>query len=107
MERSGFTPMSAIDEKKIEEIVAKVLERLGGEGKTTAAPHRVPVAAEHPRKASIPRGTNGVYADADQAAKAARKAFEQNERTPVQTRVKMVEAMRKTVLANNEALSRY
>jgi acyl-CoA reductase-like NAD-dependent aldehyde dehydrogenase len=99
--------VAGIDEKKIEEIVAKVLERLGGEGKVTAAPHRVPVAAEHPKKPNIPRGTNGVYADADQAAKAARKAFEQNERTPVQTRMKMVEAMRKTVLANNEALSRY
>ena len=74
--------MSAIDEKKIEEIVAKVLERLGGEGKTTAAPHRVPVAAEHPRKASIPRGTNGVYADADQAAKEPEPLLEQADRRP-------------------------
>ncbi|MEO8840133.1 MAG: aldehyde dehydrogenase family protein, partial [Kofleriaceae bacterium] len=51
--------------------------------------------------------TNGVYADPEAAAKAARKAFEQNERTPLKTRAKMVEAMRKVVLANNDALSRY
>jgi len=94
-----------IDEKKIEEIVAKVLERLGGG--VTSAPARPAAAAAPARASNIPRGTNGVYADADQAAKAARKAFEQNERTPVQTRMKMVEAMRKVVLANNEALSRY
>jgi acyl-CoA reductase-like NAD-dependent aldehyde dehydrogenase len=98
--------MSVLDEKKIEEIVARVLDRLGGSG-VTAAPHRVPVAPDSPKTTKIPRGTNGVYADADQAAKAARKAFEANERTPVQTRAKMVAAMRQCVLANNEALSRY
>ena len=98
-----------IDEHKIEEIVAKVLQRLGG-GVTPAPPHgEVPAAAAaHPaKKPNIPRGTNGVYEDADHAAKAARKAFEQNEKTPVATKVKMVEAMRKAVLANNELLSRY
>ncbi len=99
--------MSGIDEKKIEEIVARVLDRLGGHATPTAAPHRVPVAPDAPKTTKIPRGTNGVYADADQAAKAARKAFEANERTPVQTRAKMIDAMRKCVLANNEALSRY
>jgi hypothetical protein len=35
-----------VDEKKIEEIVAKVLERLGGS--PTAAPTRVPVAEAKP-----------------------------------------------------------
>jgi acyl-CoA reductase-like NAD-dependent aldehyde dehydrogenase len=48
-----------------------------------------------------------VYQDHDQAVKAARRAFEQNERTPIATRVKMVENMRRAVLANNDALSRY
>ncbi|MEO8703857.1 MAG: aldehyde dehydrogenase family protein, partial [Kofleriaceae bacterium] len=93
-----------IDERKIEEIVSKVLERLGG----VTPPARATTAApETKSKANIPRGTNGVYADADQAAKAARKAFEQNERTPVSTKVAMVAAMRKAVLSNNELLSRY
>lgn len=99
-----------IDERKIEEIVSKVLERLGGGA--TAAPTRLPMAQGAPgepakKAVNIPRGTNGVYADADQAARAARKGFEANERIAVATRVKMVEAMRKVTLANNEALARY
>jgi acyl-CoA reductase-like NAD-dependent aldehyde dehydrogenase len=95
-----------IDERKIEEIISRVLERLGGSATAAPAPRSSgpePIKS----KANIPRGTNGVYADADQAATAARKAFEQNEKTPVNTRIKMVEAMRKAVLSNNDALSRY
>ena len=104
--------MATIDERKIEEIVAKVLERLGGAAGNGATAKAQTLTTSHippneKRKANIPRGTNGVYADPDQAAKAARKAFEQNERTAVATRTKMVEAMRKAVLANNDALSRY
>ena len=97
--------MATLDEKKIEEIVAKVLERLGGS--PTSAPRPAAVTAPIEKKSNIPRGTNGVYADAEDAAKAARRGFEQNERTPMATRAKMIAAMRKVVLANNEALSRY
>jgi aldehyde dehydrogenase len=99
-----------LDERKIEEIVSRVLDRLGGTGITKAPPHgNVPAAeAAHPAKRpNIPRGTNGVYADAEAAVKAARRAFEENEKTQVSTKVKMVEAMRKAVLSNNDALSRY
>ncbi len=99
-----------IDERKIEEIVAKVLERLGGGSTGGARAMQTLTTAQNPapnRKANIPRGTNGVYADADEAAKAARRAFEQNEKTPIAVRAKMVEGMRKAVLANNEALSQY
>jgi propionaldehyde dehydrogenase len=98
----------ALDEKKIEEIVARVLERLGGVSQ--APPHGAQPAAQAAgpkHKPNIPRGTNGVYQDADHAAKAARKAFEQNEKTPLEIKHKMVAAMRKAVLANNDALSRY
>lgn len=98
-----------IDERKIEEIVGKVLERLSGGGALrgiTPAPAPTHSAPDKPR-ASIPRGTNGVYADADAAAKAARKAFEHNEKTSVATKVKMVAAMRKAVLSNIEKLSQY
>src|SRR5437867_3718838 len=98
--------ISGLDERKIEEIVARVLERLGSAGVTPAPPRAA--APEPPRsRTSIPRGTNGVYQDADQAAKAARRAFEINEKTPIATRVKMVENMRRAVLTNNDALSRY
>src|SRR5580704_8891894 len=98
-----------IDDKKIEEIVARVLERLGGSGPALSSPALTTahLSAPSPRKADIPRGSNGVYADPEQAAKAARRAYEQNEQTPVATRARMVEGMRRAVLANNDALSRY
>src|SRR5262245_51473534 len=103
--------MAGLDERKIEEIVARVLERLGGVASAparTAAPSPSSASsASGPAKVNLPRASNGVYADPDQAAKAARRAFEQNERTPIATRVKMVENMRRAVLANNDALSRY
>ena len=100
----------SIDERKIEEIVSRVLERLAPGGAGTPAPGRttpLPLAEPGKSKANIPRGTNGVYADADAAAKAARRAYEQNEKTPIGIRAKMVAAMRAAVLANNDALSRY
>jgi acyl-CoA reductase-like NAD-dependent aldehyde dehydrogenase len=100
--------MAGLDERKIEEIVARVLERLGGgNGQVAAAQALTTAHSPTPKAANIPRGTNGVYADPEQAAKAARRAFEANEKTPVATRVKMVEAMRRAVLSNNDALSRY
>jgi acyl-CoA reductase-like NAD-dependent aldehyde dehydrogenase len=105
-EPAGGGAPRGIDEKKIEEIVARVLDRLGG-GPTRAPAPRAEPAPAAAGKPNLPRGTNGVYADADQAVQAARRAFEHNERTPVAVRVKMVEAMRRAVLANNEALSRY
>src|ERR1700754_3446539 len=108
-------PGVGIDERKIEEIVARVLDRLGGGSGGAGGVRNAPGApgagiaapAAPNRKVNLPRGTNGVYADADQAAQAARRAFEQNEKTPVAVRAKMVEAMRRVVLANNDALSRY
>ena len=60
-----------IDERKIEEIVAQVLERLGGGRRDrradTAADGGAASRRVREEGANIPRGTNGVYADADQA----------------------------------------
>ncbi|MEZ4401684.1 MAG: aldehyde dehydrogenase family protein [Kofleriaceae bacterium] len=99
--------MAMLDDARIEEIVRRVVERLGAG--PTAAPARPAAAVEAPRAAgpNIPRGTLGVFADADAAAKAARRGFEANERLPVQTRAKMVAAMRQVTLANLELLARY
>lgn len=97
-----------LDEAKIEEIVARVVERLGG-GATAAPPRAAAAAAEGSARkgANVPRGTLGVFADADAAARAARRGFEANERLPVATRAKMIAAMRQVTLANNELLARY
>jgi acyl-CoA reductase-like NAD-dependent aldehyde dehydrogenase len=102
--------MALLDDARIEEIVARVVERLGAG--VTAAPPRPALqvggdGASRKATPNIPRGTLGIYADADQAAKAARKGFEANERLPVAVRAKMIEAMRKVTLANNELLARY
>ena len=96
----------ALDERKIEEIVARVLDRLGG---TPSVARSTTTHSPEPTKArsTVPRGTNGVYADADAAVVAARRGFELNERLPLQTRVKMIAAMRAVTLANNELLARY
>lgn len=97
-----------LDEARIEEIVARVVERLGG-GATAAPPRPAMAAGVDGRKPapSIPRGTLGVFADAEAAARAARAGFEANQRTPVSIRHKMVAAMRQVTLANNELLARY
>lgn len=98
--------MAGLDERKIEEIVSRVLERLGTG--PSAAPGRPAVQAPAARKGpDIPRGTNGVYTDADAAVKAARRAFETVLATPVETRRKMIEAMRACARSNNELLARY
>ena len=94
-----------LDEKKIEEIVARVVERLGAGA--SPAPGRLPTTGGAKAGPNIPRGTLGVYADPGQAAAAARRGFELNERLPVQTRAKMIAAMRAVTLANLELLSRY
>ena len=96
-----------LDERKIEEIVARVIDRLGAGA--TSAPRPAPMAPspERSRQVDVPRGTLGVYADADEAARAARRGFEANERLPLAVRAKMIENMRRATLANNEALSRY
>src|SRR5690242_19981412 len=83
------------------------MARLGGG--PSVAPARAPVAPEASKKggANVPRGTLGVYQDPDSAVQAARRGFEANERLPVATRAKMIEAMRAVALAKNSELSRY
>ncbi|HTJ47749.1 MAG TPA: aldehyde dehydrogenase family protein [Kofleriaceae bacterium] len=98
--------MASIDEARIEEIVARVMQRLAGGA--APAPSRGAAAPEASKsKANVPRGTLGVYQDPDSAVQAARRGFEANERLPVATRAKMIEAMRAVTLAKNSELARY
>ncbi len=94
-----------LDERKIEEIVARVIERLGA-GVAPAPPRPAP-GGESRSAPNIPRATLGVYSDPDEAVKAARRGFEANERLGLSVRAKMIEAMRRVALAQNDALSRY
>ena len=86
--------MSQLDEARIAEIVERVVARLGGG--PAPAPARASGAAEsgRDRGPAIPRGTLGVYPDAASAVEAARRGFAANERTPIEVRIKMIEAMR-------------
>ena len=95
-----------LDEKRIQEIVEKVMARLGTGVPSTPmeavqrAPNRPSLSnSDGPRpSARIPQGRLGVFPDVDSAAKASRKAFEELDKIPLETRTKMVAAMRKVTL---------
>ncbi len=97
----------ALDERRIEEIVARVVERLAGGG--ASAPPSPRPAPVPPKAGSIdiPRGSLGVYQDANEAVQAARRGFEANEKAPLALRQKMIAAMREVTLANIDKLSVY
>src|SRR5580765_1174379 len=102
-----------LDEKRIQEIVEKVMARLGNanlpsspaEAVTRAADrpayrYTPPVTAEikRPSTLKIPAARLGIFPDVDSAAKAARKAFEEYDKTPIETRNRIIAAMRATTL---------
>jgi acyl-CoA reductase-like NAD-dependent aldehyde dehydrogenase len=97
----------ALDERRIEEIVARVVERLAGAGALRAPSSGPPIAsgggAVDP---DIPRGTNGVYPDPDSAVNAALRGFEANEKAPLALRQRMVQAMRDVTRKHVQELSR-
>lgn len=84
--------MPQMDDARIAEIVERVVERLGQvslpPARMTALPAKATAAEQ------VPRGTLGIYPDANRAAEAARRGFEANERTGRELRVAMVRAMR-------------
>src|SRR5206468_11440525 len=59
------------------------------------------------RNIRIPQAKLGVFPDVDSAAKAARKAFEEYDRTPIEVRNKMIEAMRQTTLKHVKELAEH
>ncbi len=108
-----------IDERRIQEIVEKVMARLGSgvPSSPMEAVERAAAAArpttyassrdERPRSSRVPVGRMGIFPDVDSAAKAARKAFEQYDKTSIETRNKMIEAMRATTLKHCKELAQH
>jgi acyl-CoA reductase-like NAD-dependent aldehyde dehydrogenase len=103
-----------LDEKRIQQIVDRVVSRLGIQpgpaqqsGGRPAAPavHRTPGAA--PSAKGFPRGQLGVFPTVDAAARAARQAFEEYARRPLELRYKVAAAMRETTLRHVRELSEY
>ncbi len=95
-----------MNEQRIQEIVEKVMARLGSNFPSSPAeaveraPNRPSIGADSKdaAKARIPVAKLGVFSDVESAAKAARKAFEEYDKTPLEVRHKMVAAMRKVTL---------
>jgi acyl-CoA reductase-like NAD-dependent aldehyde dehydrogenase len=110
-----------LDERRIQEIVEKVMSRLGGGNLPSSPAEAVERAAGSPSykssltssssekrpAARVPAARLGIFPDVDSAAKAARKAFEQFEKTPLETRNKMIAAMRATTLAHVKELAQH
>jgi aldehyde dehydrogenase len=113
-----------IDEKKIQEIVDRVATRLGiqprsgggatdgaGAGAGAAGGAGAPAVARSPGAApgarGFPRGSLGVFPTVDQAVRAAQLAFEELQARPLETRYKIVAAMREVTLRHARELSEY
>jgi aldehyde dehydrogenase len=118
--------MQTLDEKRIQEIVEKVMARLGSADlpsspleaidraviKTSPLPKAPAYGQPRPDEMKrghvrVPTAKKGIFPDVDSAAKAARKAFEQFDRISIDTRNKMIAAMRKVTLDHVRELSEY
>jgi acyl-CoA reductase-like NAD-dependent aldehyde dehydrogenase len=116
--------MSTLDERRIQEIVEKVMARLGAadlpanpleaieravvEARPKAPAYGQPRPEEIKHKnIRVPAARKGIFPDVDTAVKAARKAFEQYDRTPIEVRDRMIAAMRKATLDHVRELSDY
>src|SRR5579883_768630 len=111
-----------LDERRIQEIVERVISRLGAADLPATPADAIERAAQkfpkaygqplpseirHKSEPRIPRATNGIYPDVDSAVKAARKAFEQHERGSLDLRAKIVDAMRACTLKHVRELSQF
>jgi acyl-CoA reductase-like NAD-dependent aldehyde dehydrogenase len=106
-----------MDEARIQEIVDRVIARIGELPETPLeavnnpppgyAPAPAPREAPRRREADIPRGRRGVFPDVDAAVKAARAAHEANEAAPLEARRRWVEVMREAARKLVPALARY
>src|SRR5947199_1006208 len=100
--------MQNLDERRIQEIVEKVMSRLGNADlpatpleaidravvRTSPLPNAPAYGQPRPNEikrghVNIPRARLGIFGDVDSAAKAARKAFEQYDKVSIETRNKM------------------
>lgn len=107
-----------LDERRIQEIVEKVMSRLGNANLPASPADAVDRAAKRytspatsearrPSSVKVPAAKLGVFPDVESAATAARKAFEQYDKTPMETRYQMIAAMRATTLKHVREISEY
>jgi len=102
-----------LDERKIQQIVDRVVSRLGVSGQAPAvsglarapAMHTNPGAA--PSVRGFPRGRLGVFSTVDEAIRKAQEGFEAFKKTSLELRYKIVAAMREVTLRHARELSEY
>ena len=106
-----------MDEARIQEIVDRVLARIGDVPESPMAAVNAQPDVERParpeppsarrRDADIPRGRRGVFPDVEAAVRAARRAHEANEAASLETRKRWVDVMRETVRKLTPQLAKY
>jgi acyl-CoA reductase-like NAD-dependent aldehyde dehydrogenase len=96
-----------IDAARIDSLVDRVLKRLEQEGALPAGP--APAPGPRPAARVRPSGGRGgpVFETVDEAASAARQAFLDLGETTLETRDRMIAAVRATVEANVQEISRH
>jgi acyl-CoA reductase-like NAD-dependent aldehyde dehydrogenase len=94
-----------MDDARIAEIVERVVARLGNVSAPPAPSAAMPAKASG--ASQVPRGTLGIYPDANSAAEAARRGFEANEKTGRDLREAMVRAMRDVTRRHLEDLCQH
>ncbi|MBI4512378.1 MAG: aldehyde dehydrogenase EutE [Deltaproteobacteria bacterium] len=108
--------MPALDESRIQEIVERVVARLGGAGAVRPAAHLGSGGGGHgqPRpdevphhKVRVPPGKLGAYDNPDAAVEAARRGFEANEKASLELRSKMIAAMREVTRKHVRELAQF
>lgn len=101
-----------LDEKRIQQIVDRVITRLGSPdasdvGRSVPAPAIVRNRHAAPSAKGFPRGSLGVFPTVDAAVRAAQGAFEAYSKQPLALRHKIVQAMRDITLRHVSLLSEY
>ena len=94
-----------MDEARIQEIVEKVLTRLGPDAARASAAATAPVIGPSPSQNGKSPGRYGVFPDVDSAAAAATDAYHQLQELPLEIRAKMIEAIREVTRRNAKDIS--
>ncbi len=94
-----------LDESRIQEIVEKVLNRLGPGASGSPAPAPKPGPAPAPAAARKGSGRYGVFPDVASATAGAMDAFHQLQDLPLEVRARMIEAIREVTRRNAKDLS--
>lgn len=97
----------SVDERRIQSVVARVLEQLGQQPGLVVSPASRPATQpEAARTVPLPAGQDGIFTDMDAAIAAAEAAFLALDGMTLEVRARIIEAMRQAARDNAELLAR-